>query len=421
MSVTKKIILGLFILFLGVIFFVGYDFYKNAKTPLSNNLFNVVPPNAAIIYQLQSFEQTFQKLKSTNIIWEELINNTQQIKLINSRLNYLDSIFKKPEITQLFLAHPIVASLHLSGANGFNFVFYTSPKFNVSEIDFIQTLKNSLNVNPTSRNYNGVNIYSLALKNHDNLYFAYYKETFAFSFSPVLLEEVVRQIDAKNSLMDQKSFIKILSTSGIAQDGNLFINQQYFPKLLKQFTQLDLHPFLDDFVNYASWSELDVNIKPNALMLNGFTYADDSNNYFLNLFKNQKSQEINIYEMLPSNTAFFKFYGLSNAKSFFKNRKLLLKTKNKIFKYNQYCDNYFKKYQIDLEASFVSHIINNVSYFITESATENIENNKFAVFKCDNIEQTKDDLKNIALKLDSNHLFSSNFNDNEIGQLNIKN
>ena len=85
---TKKILIGLFILLVAAVSIIAYNFYKTVKQPVSNSSIIAVPQNAAFILQENNFSALYQKIANTNIIWEELVSNTQTGKKVNTQLHY---------------------------------------------------------------------------------------------------------------------------------------------------------------------------------------------------------------------------------------------------------------------------------------------------------------------------------------------
>ena len=66
---TKKILLGLFILLMGVVAIVAFNFYKNVKQPINKTAFEAIPQNAALIIKENNFNELYTKIATTNIIW----------------------------------------------------------------------------------------------------------------------------------------------------------------------------------------------------------------------------------------------------------------------------------------------------------------------------------------------------------------
>jgi len=100
---TKKILIGIFILLMGAVGIVGYNFYKNIKKPINTNMLIAVPQNAAILLREQNINALVKKITSTNLIWEELVSNTTSFSTLSNQLRALDSIVQTPQLAP-FLA-----------------------------------------------------------------------------------------------------------------------------------------------------------------------------------------------------------------------------------------------------------------------------------------------------------------------------
>lgn len=415
---TKKILIGLFVLLVGVIVILSYNFYKNVKAPIATNTINAIPQNAAIIIQESNFKTFFHRLSTTSIIWEELIHNTQNIHQLNEQIQFFDSLTNNQKIAQLIKNQPITASIHLAGAKNYNFIFYTTTITNISEDKFIQELKTITKSNPETRIYENITIYNFPIEGKQKISLIYHNNIIAFSYSTILIEDVIRQLSSDNSLLDNYSFNKTISTSGKVEDGNMFINHNYFQKLPHLFLNTSLKDYSKSLEDYAIWSAFDITLRNNSVALNGFTLATDSSNNFLSLFKDQKPQEIEILDVAPNNTAFLYYYSFSNAKQFFTDRKTLLKAKNQLFNYQKYLDQHTESYGIDLEEEFLSYIGNEIAFLITEPITEDYTNEKYIVIHVNDIEKAFNSLNNIAYKTNPNFAIIES-NDYKINQIGI--
>lgn len=203
-------------------------------------------------------------------------------------------------------------------------MFYLSVPETLTEEDVVQQLKSAGKSNPTSRDYDGVNIHAFPGKT-GKISLALYKNTLAFSYSAILIEDVIRQLNNENSLLNDKDFAKVMEASGQAEDGNVFIHTPHFTKIVNQYLNKASKDYFQTFENYATWTELDLDIKPNSFALSGFSFARDKNS--INLLKDQKATDLDLLEVIPYNAAFVYHYGFTNTQKFFDNRKALLKVK----------------------------------------------------------------------------------------------
>jgi hypothetical protein len=417
---TKKILLGLFILLMGVVAIVAFNFYKNVKQPINKTAFEAIPQNAALIIKENNFNELYTKIATTNIIWEELITNTSAAKSINNQIRYLDSLLSGP-FKPLFIDKTLLGSLHLSGANDYDFIYYISLSEGITEDKLIQKIKKITKKNPSSRAYDGINIHSFPTKSDSKISLAIYKNTLAFSYSTVLIEDVIRQLNSETSLINDKKFAQLTTNSGQSEDGNLFVNNKYFSKIINQYINKSTKTYSTQFENYTGWTELDINTKPNSLSLNGFSFSDEKEKHSITLFKDQKPQDLDMLSIIPFNTSFIYHYGLSDSKSFFENRKLSLKNTNQFFNYQKYLDDQTERFGVDLEEEVLYNIDSEVAFVITESQNEDFTNNKFIVFHTSEIEKVKTDLLSVSEKVNLEPFEIISFNDYEINKLEIKN
>lgn len=397
---TRKIVLGVFLLLMVAMLIVAYSFYKNVKPTDTDNTFLAIPQNAALILHEDNFHDLYKTITSTNIIWKELGTHLVTIHDFNYQLNTLDSLMQLRDLQEILLNNSITASLHMSGANNFNGIYYIPVSTGISQEKLLEKLQLITKTLPESRTYEGTNLYTIKLNNTKKVVFTYYKEMFVFSYSTILMEDVIRQLNAPTSLLDDQSFSKVLKTSGKAKGGNLYLNNQYFPKFLSQYLNNNGKRSMHKLNVFASWTALDLTVKPTSLMLNGFTHASTKKNNFLALFKNQKPQLTQLTEVVPSNTAFMFHYGLSNSKQFFTQKNQLLKSHNNYHEYDKLLNHYLNAYAIDLEAEFLDHIGSELAMVITAPIRKNhVEESSYIVFKATGIEKTTAALQAIEFKI----------------------
>jgi hypothetical protein len=165
------------------------------------------------------------------------------------------------------------------------------------------------------------------------------KESMFYSFTNGLL-----LVSPKSILIEQA--ILQMSTSGILKNpyflevnkmaGNpgiaFFINHERFDGFLGNILNRKVVEKSDEFgaairfqpvaqaskfKGYAGWSELDLKIGNENILVSGFTAADDSLNHFLSVFKDQQPVRFHAENVLPVNTSFFCSYSFSGKKAFF--------------------------------------------------------------------------------------------------------
>ncbi len=392
----KKIIFGIVILaaIAGGIYWFTYT--KELTRPISQGI-NAIPTNAAIIFESKQAKNTWKKLSQTNIMWEELLG-TQTFTKLNLQTKYLDSLLNlSPTVLDLLDNHSVFISAHVSGACAFDFLFvYSLPNLThkTSIDEFIKATNN--NFIPTYRNYDGVNIGSIHPKGKDSVSFAFLKGILIISCKQNLVEDAIRQLKSGTSLANDKNFSKVINTAGKNVDVNVYVNYKTFPSILNHFIFPTVQKETDGLADFADCSGWDVTIKPNALMLSGFTQANDSSISFLNLFSKQKPQEIELTKIIPSKTALLLFFGISNIKTFHHDYKNYLSVKHSSQHNEQYMESINTKYHINIERSMLNWIDNEMALVITEPSSTDLTNNSYAVIRSNNINDAANSLISLA-------------------------
>ena len=327
----KIIIIILSVIIIVVAATIYYFYYYNKKEPTYySTTINAVPLNASLIIECKNFHTLIKNLKNNNEMWKQL-TKTSTVKNINNYLKYLDSLINSnTSLKSVLNNNPVFISIHPSGKDSFDnlFLLKLNSSFNETWVNsfFSEQLANKGTIN--ERLYNNTKIYEVVLKNNDRFYTSVSKGIFIFSFSSFLVEDAIRQLQTDLTLSTDKGFKKILNTSGKNVDANIYINYKAFPKLTFCYFDENVKNLILSLKNFANWTELDVNIKDNALLLNGFTYSNDSENNYLNIFLTQEPQQIKIDKILPSTTSSFILLGIDNFKKYSDDYKKFLSHNN---------------------------------------------------------------------------------------------
>jgi hypothetical protein len=420
----KKTVFAILLILVIVGGIYWFTYTKKINTPVSSAM-NAIPSNAAFIFESKQSTKTWAKLSQTNDIWKELLN-TETFSKLNKQTHYIDSLTKtNKSIVQLLNNGSIFVSAHVSGANTFDFLYvYSLPNLgNQSTLEqFIKSVSN--NIEPTYRDYDDVDIATIYPTKKDSLSYVILKGILMISAKKSLVEASIRQLKSGISIANDKNFSKIISTAGKNADANIYLNYKNLPNILNHFINPTLkreYNAIPDFADFSGW---DITIKPNAFMLNGFTQANDSTANFLNLFLNQKPQKIELTKVLPSKTAFFLFWGISNVKTFQHDYQKYLITKKYATGYKKYIEDINKKYHINIQQSMLDWIDNEIALVITEPSSSNYINNSYAVIRSNNIEDAINSLNTLTdsvNNIDHSEIDTSSYRNHIINHLKLAN
>lgn len=395
---------------------------KEARTPVSEGI-NAIPIDAAIIFESKQSKNTWKKLSQTNIMWEELLS-TQTIAELNRQGTTIDSLLQTaPEIASLLDNHSVFISAHLTTKNNFDLLY----AFSLPNMTYKKSIEEYLNEKihyaktpPATYDFEGQSINTISTFHSKKIHFTIAQGILILSSNQKLVETSVHQLNSKISLSNDKNFNGVIRTAGKNVDANVYINYKMLaalasPKLLAK-TENTLEP-LSDFADCSSW---DISIKPNALMLSGFTSANNPGKRFLSLFLKQKPQEAEIIKIIPSSVSTFLFLGMSDVKTFQEDYKKYLAAKNNISEYNQFIQKMNKKHSTDIEDAMLSWMDNEMALVITEPGNNDFTNNCYAIIRSNNIEAAINTLNELAIiSAGDSSVDSSSYRGYNINNLNI--
>ena len=355
----RNILITFFVLVILGAGVVGYLFYKQLKSP-SSKAINAIPSNAAIIMESNDFQKAWQSLEKTTSFWRTL-SDIGFIKALNDQTTCLDSILSaEGQVSALVKGRPAFISAHLTGANDYDFLFLIGLE-NISQISTIDDvfIRASRDLTVEKRLYDKVTISDISLGEGRTFSYTLSKGILIGSFSPMLVEDAIRQLNSGNSLIDKTknaAFAKVHATSGENADANVYINYQMFPKLMGNFLNPKTAKELAPIEGLANWSALDLKIKPNFLMFNGLTLPEDSSDKFFSVFFGQMPQEIEVTDIMPDNTAKFTYFGIDDFESYYTAFKFFMGGNKTMYDYQRRIDKLNADYSLDLQNDLLSVI-----------------------------------------------------------------
>jgi hypothetical protein len=394
-----------------------------ARTPVSAGI-NAIPTDAAIIFESKQSQSTWKKLSQTNIMWEELLG-TNTFANLNKEVNYIDSLLQTDEASsQLLEGHSVFISAHAVASKQFHLLFvYSLPNRTYEpEIElFFEKVNNKKEI--VYSDFEGHEIGILSPHGKQPLKFAFIEGTLIMSSDQTLIEKSILQLRSGISLQTEKNFSKIFSAAGKKVDANIYLNYKTFPSLLDPFIFSSYKKDLSAISNFADFSGWDVTLKPNSLMLSGFTGSNDSlDKNFLNIFNKQKPQAIELINIIPKNTAFMMFYGISNTKTFITDHKKYIKANSRTQQYDSFISSIKSQYHLDIEQTFFGGLDNELALVVTESPTVDFTENSYAVLHSNDIQsllKTLNDAADSVDYLNKEEKDTLSFRDHLISHLNI--
>lgn len=310
-----------------VIGIFSYTFYFSSK---SKDVWDLIPKDAVMVYEFGECVKCKEELSKTVI--GEVVRNVF-LPLDDSVSKRLDFLVDQRSGKKL--------SVHLTGKNSFDVVFYFTKAELGSVRDRLNLLKSEKDLRYAERTLDDV-----VIKEYD-----FGSKIFSWtevagvgvgSFTSFLIEDVVR---SSNSDVN-RNFVNLIHSvyklPKVNNDpGNIYI---YFPNFTKWINAFSSGNFIGDL---ATAGLLDIKIDNNAAIVNGFSRVDnDSSNQSLSYFEGQSPIEFNLKHLISTRTATLYSYGISDPNLLF--GKLILRERKSSF------DSLQRAIRIDLKDLFVS-------------------------------------------------------------------
>ncbi|WP_375578352.1 hypothetical protein ABWH96_15130 [Marivirga tractuosa] len=305
------IILFLFILILAS----GYGIYYYWDKQKSLDAWSLVPENTFLVYENKNLVSAWNNIQE-NPIWEDL-QNIEYFASLKENFEALDSLSgNSGMLDEVFRNNQLLIGMSVISNDDFDFVFYQTLK-NTEQIEVIKKIESKFNeFEKSERVYNKNTIYELKSKENEKTFsYVLLRGNFVGSFSPVLVEDVIRNLE-KDEDNFKESINEVFKIANFQDDlGNLYINFDRLDKIIKVFTRSNQNTLFDILSRFSEGAFLDLFIDNNDLYLNGFTFPHDSVSY-LNTYSNQQGGDVTLENYFPSKTALVLHERFNDAKAF---------------------------------------------------------------------------------------------------------
>ena len=372
---------------------------------------DAIPNNAAFIIRANNPKNKWINLNNTQL--GKSLAGFEGMKSITGFMNQLDSISNlETSVKSVLNNGNSFISGHVSGVNTTNLLFTITH----DELDYQKT--NSLlkkifsDYTSSNKTYEETIITSYS-KEKSIICFAIHQNVLMITNSSILIEKSVRQLKSGTSLSTSVGFKKLLKTSDKDLDANIFVNYSEIGKTISNFSSKKFSP-TKYFNNFGSWAEVDLNIKNQGLMLNGFSMVNDSIKSYLNAFINEEAQPLSASSILPENTGMMLYLSFQSFGTYYPKFEKHLAQKQILYKHQKNILNINKKYNFTVEGDFFGWIGNEICLFSTEGNADNYEESFGLAIRSLDIQKTKEGLKSI-------HNSTKNTSETEYQNFKIKN
>jgi hypothetical protein len=394
----KKILIGIAAVILSISIFLGYKYIKKQQLP-EYDIYKAIPLDASLIIESYDFLDKISEIKEENKIHEELVQ-FPSVKELDSELDFLINLSNQNQIIKdLTKNNQLVISAHKLGKADLSFLFLLQLQNFRDKKLLLETISNLLSSDNKlkTRDYNSSKIYQINTIDKE-LHFSFSKGILMYSSSSILIENAIRQSEAKESVLSDPAFLKVQKTAGKNVDANIYLNLSNFNNVVSNALSKEQNSLISNMEKLGNWTELDVNLKDDAVLLNGFTFSNDSLNNYLNIFLDQEAVDHKMNSILPSNTSLFVSFGISNTEQYLKSYKSYIEKQGKINKYQLLIDQYKNKYAIDLESFLKTMLDEEIGVIVTDDPAGNANENTFVVLRTKSKSISQETVENVIEK-----------------------
>ncbi len=313
--IKKSLIPLLTIFFIGILA-VAYFYMQKQKEYKTSDHFLAIPSSSEIMIHFDDLEELISKLGENKGVWKELCQ-FKTLSDINKNLNdFSELINDSSSESELDLDRSLTIASQIMGRNQVEYLYVLPVRSYLEEKRIQSFIQNSLNSEKelTSRKYNGLSLYTIPKANSDKklIHFCFSNGLMLVSSSMIYLENSARQLDESGSISESKGFDQVFRTKGENVDANIYFNLK---KCQKQFASLfdkGIKSHISNYSHFGNWVELDLSFRDHLVLLNGFTYSNQQENNYLNVFMKQDAVKMEMESVLPTNSGLVAILGLND-------------------------------------------------------------------------------------------------------------
>lgn len=281
-----------------------------------------ISENTALIIQINRPSELPQDLISRNLLWKEL-TVIPYLSSVKEDIRKLDSLLKtNSRLVKVTKKYPLYLAMTLVTRSSYGFLFLTSIPDKSGEDMITGFLEDNFKdkVSILKNQYGSSNLVRVIMKGtREPFYFAVRKGVFMGSFHPELVTKAIDQLYLNIPSLAGSGFKKVETTTGKKVDANVYVNYRLIRPFISNLLQNDQQNETYKVSWFADWSGLDVILKKDEMLINGFTTIADTGTQYLGIFSGQSPQRTGMMAILPDNISRFTWMGFNTISDFYIN------------------------------------------------------------------------------------------------------
>ena len=319
----KRLLPFLIILLLAVPVVLIIHFTKGKTlTVYHASAIEMVPDDPIVILESRSVSDLVESVIQSAPLFPAL-EKIQGFAPISRSLICLDTVTKShPVFQDLLDRSPALLSVHPAGKDIFQFVLVLDLSGHV-RLNMLGDLLQQIGGRPGSWKevtYDRERYHQISFADSARipvLSVFQNKKYLVLSPSQILVENVIRLSKTGNPLTDNPSLKKLIKTAGIQSRAELYVNLKEIPQWWSQWMNSGLKKKMTAYNRYGSWVELDLTVRNDGLLLSGLGLSDSDQFSFLDVFKRQEPQPVDVDRVIPASAGLFIHYGIQKPLLYF--------------------------------------------------------------------------------------------------------
>jgi len=284
------------------------------------SVLSVVPNSSPLFLKINDPAVFSQSLGKQNYWWQTLVN-IEKMQPLSRSILAIDSIINTTSELKNFLAgKEVVVSLFPAKDQSIELLVVIPVDISGDQKkaeSFINGFLKREQQVAKRRKYNRTNLFEVSSATNERKFgYAFSHNFLIISEEIALLEETIDHLGDKKAEMPAE-LAPLLKTTNNQAQVNIFINHRLAGEILSGPLSEQMKEKNKQLCDFSGWSELDVTIKDEKVILSGFTNGDSKQNYFAPVMQNQQPGISKIESVLPANTAFFSGFYISDIDKFF--------------------------------------------------------------------------------------------------------
>lgn len=341
-----------------ILIFAGFFLYRNF-TGKSMSGINAIPSKTLFFVEVNDIESLWKDVNNHNEIWRSL-SKINAVERINQQLQQWDTTLFQDEYAHDLLENgKLYISVLSRSSDSLASLFILEMDGNKS---YIENFIENHYAGPSKIEEQKILKRTVFSVNDEEgkavLHYVFEKGLFIACKYPDMIEQALKAIDSEVKISQNESFKRVAKTAGKKVNSHIYLHLKNIGDFVKKLVDEEYRESASLLNNFATWGELDLILKSDELLLNGYADVSDSAMQFLDIFKQSPPQKIQLTSIIPFNTNLLLWFGYDDF------NKVNNKLEEYLRKNNRFEDHYNeilrlnKKYKTNIETNIFGWIGN---------------------------------------------------------------